>query len=170
MNVNDDILIPKPYWTSYPEMVKILNGNPVFIDTKFENSFKVKPNELKNAITKNTKAIFITNPSNPTGAVYKREELEEIVEICKQNDIYIIADEIYEKIVFDGKLTSIAEFEKDKVIVVNGLSKSACMTGWRVGYTLSNKEIAKAMTKIQSHLVSHPSTISQYAELKVSIP
>lgn len=166
LNPGDEVLIPKPYWTSYPEMVKLINGVPVFIETKKENSFKLKKEELLPAISDKTKAIFITNPSNPTGAVYSKEELESIVDICIEKGIYIIADEIYEKITFKDSFTSIgtlSEEAKNITITINGLSKSASMTGWRLGYTASNKELTKAMSAIQGHLVSHPSTITQWA-------
>lgn len=166
LNPEDEVIIPKPYWTSYPEMVKLLNGVPVFVNTKVENAFKLQAHELSALISRKTKAIFITNPSNPTGAVYTREELEPIVKICIENRIYIIADEIYEKIIFSDSFTSIAslsEAAKDITITVNGLSKSASMTGWRLGYTATNRKLAQAMASIQGHLVSHPSTISQWA-------
>lgn len=165
----DEILIPKPYWVSYPEMVKLTGGVPVFIETQKSNNFKVSKEELVNSITDKTKAIFITNPSNPTGAIYTKEELSEVVDVCIEKGIYIIADEIYEKICYDGNFTSIASLSdkaKDITITINGLAKSAAMTGWRIGYTASNKEVAKAMSSIQGHLVSHPCTIAQYAGLE----
>lgn len=166
INPGDEVIIPKPYWTSYPEMVKLINGVPVFVNTKEENSFKLQPDELLALISDKTKAIFITNPSNPTGAVYSKEELEPLVNICLEKRLYIIADEIYEKIIFDDNFTciaSISEQAKEITITVNGLSKSASMTGWRLGYTASNKAIAKAISSIQGHLVSHPCTIAQWA-------
>ena len=169
INPGDEVIIPKPYWTSYPEMVKLINGVPVFVNTQKENSFKLQAEELAALISDKTKAIFITNPSNPTGAVYSKEELEPIVKICIENRIFIIADEIYEKIIFDGKFTSIAslsEQAKEITITINGLSKSASMTGWRLGYTAANKTITKAMSSIQGHLVSHPSTITQWAAVE----
>lgn len=166
LNPGDEVIIPKPYWTSYPEMVKLINGTPVFVNTKVENSFKLQPEELKALISDKTKALFITNPSNPTGAVYTKEELEPLVQICIEKQIYIIADEIYEKIIFNDDFTCIAslsEQAKKITITVNGLSKAASMTGWRLGYTASSKTLAKAMSSIQGHLVSHPSTITQWA-------
>ncbi|MBN2259025.1 MAG: pyridoxal phosphate-dependent aminotransferase [Clostridiales bacterium] len=172
LNPNDEVIVPAPYWVSYPEMVKLTGGIPIFIDTKKENSFKLQPTELENAITKKTKAIFITNPSNPTGIIYSKEELKPLVDICVKNNIYIISDEIYEKISFGSEFTSIASFSKeayDLTITVNGLSKAASMTGWRIGYTASNEELAKAMGSIQGHLVSHPSTISQWAALEAMV-
>ena len=169
LDPGDEVIIPSPYWVSYPEMVKLTGGVPVFIETKKEFSFKLTADQLLNSITDKTKAIFITNPSNPTGAFYNKEELSKLVDICIENNVYIIADEIYEKILFDETFTSIASLSPeayDKTIVINGLSKAASMTGWRIGYTASNKEIAKAISSIQGHLVSHPSTISQWAALE----
>ncbi len=167
-NPGDEVLIPIPFWVSYPEMVKLVGVIPVFVNTNFNNNFKVKPDELKAAITPKTKAIFITNPSNPTGAVYTKDELLALAEICVANQIYIIADEIYERVCYLDTFTSIASLSeaiKDITITINGMSKSVSMTGWRIGYTASRKDIAKGMSSIQGHLVSHPSTISQYAAL-----
>ncbi|MCC0740867.1 pyridoxal phosphate-dependent aminotransferase [Clostridioides sp. ZZV14-5902] len=161
----DEVLLPKPYWVSYPEMVKLVNAIPVFIDTKKENGFKLTKEELEKSITSKTKILVINNPSNPTGSVYTRDELIEIVKVCIQNKIYILADEIYEKICYTGNFTSVAslsEEAKDITITVNGFSKSAAMTGLRLGYTASNKAITKAMSSIQGHLISHPSLTSQY--------
>lgn len=165
----DEILIPKPFWVSYPEMVKLTGGTPVFIETQLANNFKVTPDELKGAITDKTKALILTNPSNPTGAIYAKDELTAIAEICVAHNICIIADEIYERICYLDSFTSIAslsEAVKANTIIINGLAKSAAMTGWRIGYTASNLELAKAMGTIQGHLVSHPATISQYAALQ----
>lgn len=167
-NPGDEVIVPIPYWVSYPEMVKLTEGVPVFVETEFENNFKLKPQELRNAITDKTKAIFITNPSNPTGAVYTKDELKALADICVQHGIYIIADEIYERMCYLDEFTSIASLSeeiKEITITINGLSKSVSMTGWRVGYTASRADIAKGMGSIQGHLVSHPSTISQYAAI-----
>jgi len=169
LDPGDQVIIPKPYWTSYPEMVKLINGQPILVDTMAENSFKLQANELLDHVTDKTKALFITNPSNPTGAVYSKEELEPIVNICIEKGIYILADEIYEKIIFGDTFTSIASLSdraKEITITINGLSKSASMTGWRLGYTASSKTLATAMSSIQGHLVSHPSTITQWAAVE----
>jgi aspartate aminotransferase len=169
LDPGDEVLIPKPYWVSYPEMVKLTGGVPVFVETQRANDFKVTVEDLKACLSDRTKAIFITNPSNPTGAVYSREELLPIAEFLVDKGVYIIADEIYEKIVFDQTFTSIASLSeaiKEMTITVNGMSKSTSMTGWRIGYTASTRPIAKAMATIQGHLVSHPATISQYAALE----
>lgn len=166
LDYEDEVIIPKPFWVSYPEMIKLAGGKPVFVDTQRENNFKVTPQDIQNALTSKTKMIFITNPSNPTGAVYSKEELKGIVDVCLKNNIYILADEIYEKICYVDSFVSIAslsEEAKNITITINGLSKSVAMTGWRIGYSASNKLLAKAISTVQGHLVSHPSTISQWA-------
>lgn len=168
LDPSDEVLLPLPYWVSYSEAVKLLGGIPVTIHTSKENNFKLTDQDLKAAITNKSKILVITNPSNPTGAVYTKKELEEIVDICVENNIYIIADEIYEKICFEKSFTSIAsisEKAKDITITVNGFSKCAAMTGLRVGYTASNPELAKAMKAVQSHLIHHPSLTAQYVAL-----
>lgn len=164
-NPNDDILLPKPYWVSYPEMIKLVNANPVFIETKRENYFKVTVEELRNSITAKTKLLILNNPSNPTGVIYTKKELIEIVDFCFENNLYILSDEIYEKICFNNKFISVAsinEKAKDITITINGFSKSSAMTGLRLGYSASNKTIAKAISTIQGHLISHPSLTAQY--------
>ena len=164
-NLGDEVILPKPYWVSYPEMIKLVNAVPVFMETTKENNFKVDPKEIHKYITNKTKLIIINNPSNPTGSIYTKEELSEIVDICSKNGIYILADEIYEKICFDNNFTSVASISpiaKDITITINGFAKSAAMTGLRLGYSASNKTIAKAISTIQGHLVSHPSLTSQY--------
>jgi aspartate aminotransferase len=164
----DEILIPKPYWVSYPEMVKLTGGVPVFIDTHENNNYKVTVDDIKEVYSDKTKAIFITNPSNPSGAVYTKEELEKVASYCTSKGIVIIADEIYERITYLPEFTSVATISnevKENTVIINGLAKSAAMTGWRIGYTASSKEVAKAIASIQGHLVSHPSTISQWASV-----
>jgi aspartate aminotransferase len=169
LNPGDEVLIPKPYWVSYPEMVKLTGGVPIFVETQRKNDFKATVDDLVPYLSERTKLIFITNPSNPTGAVYSREELEPLVQFLVEKGIYIISDEIYERIVFDQTFTSVASLSdaaKAMTITINGMSKSTSMTGWRIGYTASSRPIAKAMATIQGHLVSHPATISQYAALE----
>lgn len=164
----DEVLLPLPYWVSYSEIVKVTNAIPVEVKTKKENSFKLTKDELLAAITDKTKLIIMTNPSNPTGAVYTKDELLDIANVCVEKGIYILADEIYEKIRFDDtfvSLASLSEDIKDITITVNGFAKSSAMTGVRLGYTASNSEIAKAMTSIQSHTISHPSLTAQYIGL-----
>ncbi|MBS6510055.1 MAG: pyridoxal phosphate-dependent aminotransferase [Paraclostridium bifermentans] len=165
LNPGDDVLVPKPYWVSYPEMIKLVNANPVFIETNKENEFKLTKDILEKSITPKTRMLFLNNPSNPTGAVYSKEELLEIADVCIKNNIYILADEIYERICYKDKFVSIASLSNDIkniTITINGFSKSFAMTGLRIGYSSSNKEIAKAISTIQGHLVSHPSLTSQY--------
>ncbi|MFL1471595.1 pyridoxal phosphate-dependent aminotransferase [Paraclostridium bifermentans] len=165
LNPGDDVLVPKPYWVSYPEMIKLVNANPVFIETNKENEFKLTKDILEKSITPKTRMLFLNNPSNPTGAVYSKEELLDIANVCIKNNIYILADEIYERICYKDKFVSIASLSNDIkniTITINGFSKSFAMTGLRIGYSASNKEIAKAISTIQGHLVSHPSLTSQY--------
>lgn len=165
VNPGDDILVPKPYWVSYPEMIKLVNANPVFVDTNKENDFKLTKEILEKYITPNTKMLFLNNPSNPTGTVYTKEELLEIATVCLNHNIYILADEIYEKICYTDQFVSVASLGEDIkniTITINGFSKSFAMTGLRIGYSASNKKIAKAISTIQGHLVSHPSLTSQY--------
>lgn len=164
-NPGDEILVPKPYWVSYPEMIKLVNAVPVFIDTDKANDFKLTRDVLEKYITPKTKMLFLNNPSNPTGAIYTKEELIDIANVCLENNIYILADEIYERIHYNDNFTSISSLGddiKNISIIVNGFSKSAAMTGLRIGYTASSKEVAKAISTIQGHLVSHPSLTAQY--------
>ena len=164
-NPGDEVLIPKPYWVSYSEMTKIVNAIPVPIETKKDNDFKLTGELLEKYITNKTKLLILNNPSNPTGAVYKKEELIDIANICLKHNIYILADEIYEKICYTDNFVSIASLSskiKDITITINGFAKSAAMTGIRLGYSASNKKIAQGISAIQGHLVSHPSLTSQY--------
>ena len=164
-NPDDEVLLPKPYWVSYSEMTKIVNAVPIPIETEKSNEFKLTGKLLKKYITDKTKVLILNNPSNPTGVVYKKEELIDIANVCLKHNIYILADEIYEKICYTDNFVSVASLSdeiKDITITINGFSKSAAMTGIRLGYSASNKEIAKGINAIQGHLVSHPSLTSQY--------
>lgn len=166
LNKGDEVLIPAPYWVSYPEIVKISGGVPVFMETKRENDFKLTAAEIEEYATERTKMVILCNPSNPLGTVHTREELAAIAEVCVRRGIYMMADEVYETICFAGEFVSMASISpeaKDMTILINGLSKSIPMTGWRIGYTATTKEIAKAMTALQGHITSHPSTVSQWA-------
>ncbi len=163
----DEVLVPLPYWVSYPEQIKIAGAQPVFLDTTTTH-FKITPEKLEEKISSRTKAIIINSPCNPTGVVYSAEELLELANFLKDRDIWIISDEIYEKIIFDGRIhTSIATFHDfiDRSVVVNGFSKSHSMTGWRIGYAAAPPRVVKAMAKIQSHYTSNASSISQKAAL-----
>ncbi|HHX18658.1 MAG TPA: pyridoxal phosphate-dependent aminotransferase [Clostridium sp.] len=165
----DEVIIPSPCWVSYPEMIKMASGKPIKLKATEEEGFKPSIDNFLNAITEKTKAIIINSPSNPTGMVYTEEELREIAKIAVEKKIYIISDEIYEKLIYDNlKHVSIASFNeeiKDLTILVNGVSKSYSMTGWRIGYTASNEKIADVMTNIQSHFTSNPNSIAQRAAL-----
>lgn len=167
-NPGDEVLLPIPYWVSYSEIVKVVNAVPVEIHTKKENNFKLTKEELLNSITDKTKLIIITNPSNPTGAIYTKDELLDIAQVCVEKGIYILADEIYERIRYNDDFVSVASLGddiKDITITINGFAKSAALTGTRLGYTASNTEIAKGMSSIQGHIVSHPSLVAQYIGL-----
>lgn len=165
LNENDDILIPKPYWVSYPEMIKLVNCNPIFVNTSKSNKFKVTRDDLEKHITPKSKLLILNNPNNPTGSIYTKDELIEIVDFCLENNIYILSDEIYEKICYKDEFTSVASISEDAKnisVTINGFSKSSAMTGLRLGYSASNKSIAKAISTIQGHLVSHPNITAQY--------
>ena len=170
INDGDEVIFSSPYWVSYPEMVSLAHGKSVVIDTNERDSFKINPGQLEEAISPRTKLIILCNPSNPTGALYTKNELEKIAEIIEKHNFYVIADEIYEKMVYDDNefvsFASISDKVKSKTIVVNGLSKSYAMTGWRIGYAAGPQHIIKAMNKIQSHSTSNASSISQAAAVE----
>lgn len=170
LNPGDEVIIPAPYWLSYPEMVKLSDGVPVFVYGKKENSYKVTAGDLQKAVTPKTKALVLNNPSNPTGMIYSAEELKPIADFVVKNDIFCVADEMYENLIYTGeKYTSIASLGKEiyeHTVTCSGLSKSYAMTGWRIGYTGSSKEIAKLMGAIQSHATSNPNSIAQKAALE----
>ncbi len=166
----DEVIIPAPYWVSYPEIVALAGAEPVILPTLEDEGFKVTPQEIKGAITERTKAIIINSPSNPTGIVYTEEELSAIYDVIRDTDIVVISDEIYEKLTYDSheffSFASLCEDAKERTIVVNGLSKSHSMTGWRIGYGAGRKEWIKAMINIQSQSTSNPSSIAQKAAVE----
>ena len=168
-DAGDEVIIPSPYWTSYPEMVNAVGAKPVFVETKQENNWKITPEEFDNSMTGSTKMIIINSPNNPTGAVYSKEELAAIGEVAASEDILILSDEIYEKLVYGEaehvSMASISEEIKRLTITINGFSKAYSMTGWRLGYTAANKEIAEAIDTIQSHSTSNPTTFAQYGAI-----
>jgi aspartate/methionine/tyrosine aminotransferase len=163
----DEVIIPAPYYVSYPEMVNLSKGTPVIIRTKEENGFKLTPEELKSAVTERTKVFIICNPNNPTGTAYNERELSTLAEVIEDKEIYILTDEIYEKIIYDNfKFVSFASLSnkiKSKTVVINGASKAYSMTGWRIGYAAGPKEIIDGCNIVQSHSTSGASSISQYA-------
>ena len=169
VNEGDEVIIPAPYWLSYPEMVRIVGGEPVFIQTREENNWKITPEDFENAMTPRTKMIIINSPGNPTGSIYTREELNAISEVAAEEDIYILSDEIYEKLTYDGaehvSVASISPEAYDLTITINGFSKAYAMTGWRLGYLAAPEPIARAIDSMQSHMTSNPCSFAQYGAL-----
>src|SRR6201985_3759223 len=162
----DEVVIPSPYWVSYPDMVKLAGADPVIVPTTERGSWKMRAEDFENAMTPRTKMLILNSPGNPTGAVYTKEEMQAIVDVAAEKDIYILSDEIYEKLVYDDvKHVSIASLSKeaaDLTITVNGFSKSYAMTGWRLGYLAAPDAVVRAVDSIQSHTSSNPSSFSQY--------
>lgn len=169
-HAGDEVIIPSPYWVSYPDQVVLNDASPVVVKTYESDAFMLKPEALESHITKRTKALILNSPSNPTGLTYDRKTLEEIAEIVLRHNLYVISDEIYEKLVYDGvehvSIASLGPDIKKNTIVVNGLSKSHAMTGWRVGFAAGPKDIVKAMTNIQSQSTSNPNSIAQRAAVE----
>jgi len=169
INKNDEVIIPAPFWVTYPELVKYHGGVPVTIETDESTGFKITPEMLKKAITPKTKALILTTPSNPTGAVYSKNELKALADVLKDTNIWVISDEMYEKLIYEGEFSATASINEDmlnRTITVNGLSKSHAMTGWRFGYLASkNKELIKNMIKLQSQSTSNINTITQKAAI-----
>ena len=166
----DEVIIPAPYWLTYPEVVKVCGGVPKYIQCKKENKFKFSAEELKAAITPKTKMLIFNSPSNPTGAVYSEEEVRAIAKVCEEAEIFVLSDEIYEKLCYNGvkpfSVAACSEKMKDLTITVNGVSKTYAMTGWRVGYLAAPKDVAKAIDSFQSHATSNACSISQYATIE----
>lgn len=169
----DEVIVPAPYWVSYPPMVALANASPVIVETTEKNEFKITPEDLKKAITPKTKALIINSPSNPTGSAYGKKELEKIAEIAISKNFFIISDEIYEKIVYDGfefiSIASLNDEIRKRTIIVHGVAKTYAMTGWRIGYTAGSEEIISAMNNIQSQSTSNPTSIAQKASVEALI-
>jgi len=169
LNEGDEVIIPIPYWVSYPEQVKLAGGNPVYVEGFEQNQFKITPEQLKEKISSKTRAVIINSPSNPTGMVYTREELKALGDVCLEKGILIISDEIYEKLIYGNtqhvSIAEISEELKQQTIIINGVSKSHSMTGWRIGYAAGNSKIINAMTDLASHSTSNPTTPAQYATI-----
>ena len=169
LNPGDDVIIPGPYWVSYPAQVSMLGAKPVFIETNQHTNFKITADALEKAITAKTKCLLLNSPSNPTGMVYSKDELEAIAAVVVKHDILVVSDEIYEQLVYEGKHVSIAEISpemKARTILINGVSKAYSMTGWRIGYTAAEPAIIAAMSRLQSHATSNPNNAAQYAALE----
>ncbi|ENA1574373.1 pyridoxal phosphate-dependent aminotransferase [Listeria monocytogenes] len=174
LDPGDEVIIPVPYWVTYPEQVKLAGGIPVFVETGFDADFKISAADFEKAITKKTKAIVLNSPNNPSGMCYTKEELIAIGEVAEKHQIYILSDEIYEKLYYGNKadLVSIASLSDrlyDLTIVINGVSKAYSMTGWRIGYAAANKEIIAGISKLADHLTSNPTANAQYAALEAYV-
>lgn len=165
----DEVIIPVPFWVSYPEQVKLAGGIPIYLETTSDNHYKITKEMLEKCISGRTKALILNSPSNPTGTVYSKDELTEIAEVCKRHDLIIVSDEIYEKLIYDeNEHISIASLNEDsfnRTIVINGVSKPYSMTGWRIGYAAGDEHIIAAMTDIASHSTSNPVTFAQYGAI-----
>ena len=170
LNEGDEVIVPAPYWVSYPDMVLLAGGNPIILECNEKQGFKINPSELEKSITKKTKWIILNSPSNPTGACYSEKDIREIAKVLeKHSHVYILSDDIYEHVIYKGfKFFTIAQIDnlKDRVLTMNGISKAYSMTGWRIGYAAGPKEIIKAIAKIQSQSTTNPSSISQAAAVE----
>ncbi|MDD5017944.1 MAG: pyridoxal phosphate-dependent aminotransferase [Eubacteriales bacterium] len=167
LNPGDEVIIPVPYWLTYPELVRMSDGVPVFLET--DATFKATAKSIRAAVTDKTKALLLNSPSNPCGAIYTKQELKEIANVCLEAGIFVVSDEIYDELVYEGEHVSIASLGadiKDLTILVNGMSKTYAMTGWRIGYTASTGELASVMGAYQSHAASNPNSIAQYASIE----
>ena len=170
LNPGDEVIVPNPYWVSYPELIRLADGKAVFVESDETSSYKFTKENLEKAVTEKTKAIILNTPNNPTGTIYNKEELMEIAEFAKKYDLIIVSDEMYEKLIYDGEshvsIASVSHDAYERTIVINGLSKSYAMTGWRLGYCGATEKIAKLMTNIQSHMTSNVCSITQYAAVE----
>lgn len=170
LNKGDEVILQNPCWVSYTELIKLADGVPVIVNCDENDGYKLSAKNIEKAVTSKTKAILLNSPHNPTGIVYNKNELEEIAQIAKKYNLIIISDEIYEKLIYDGEehvsIASLSEDVYERTIVINGLSKTYAMTGWRVGYTASSAKLAKIMSSVQSHMTSNVCSISQYAALE----
>lgn len=165
----DEVILPSPYWLTYPELVKLAGGKVVYVKTTKENGFKITPSELEKVITPKTKCLILNSPNNPTGSVYSENEIKAIAKVVEKSGIYVISDEIYEKLVYGGEkhysIAAASEYLKEHTIIINGMSKTYSMTGWRIGYLAAPAELAKAISSMQSHTTSNACSIAQYASV-----
>ncbi len=166
----DEVIIPAPYWLTYPEVVKVCGGVPVYVKASKKTGFKITPEQLRSAITEKTKLLIFNSPCNPTGAVYSEEEVRALAKVCEEAGIFVLSDEIYEKLVYGNtqpfSFAACSDYMMDHTITVNGVSKTYAMTGWRIGYLAAPKDIAKAIDSFQSHATSNANSIAQYATIK----
>lgn len=170
VNEGDEVILPSPYWLTYPELIGLAGGKTVYVRTKAENGYKITAEELENAITDKTKCFILNSPNNPTGAVYSENEIRQLAEVVEKHGIYVVSDEIYEKLVYEGakhfSIAACGEYLKEHTVVVNGMSKSYSMTGWRIGYIAAPVDVAKAVSSMQSHTTSNACSIAQYASVE----
>lgn len=170
VNNGDEVILPSPYWLTYPELVALAGGETVYVRCERENGYKMTAEQLEKAITPKTKCVIINSPNNPTGAVYSEEELRKIASVVEKHGLYVISDEIYEKLVYGGEkhysIACVNDYMKNHTVVINGVSKSFAMTGWRIGYFAAPNDIAQAASSMQSHTASNPCSISQYASVE----
>ena len=169
INPGDEVLIPSPYWLTYPEVVKCCGGVPVYVTAKYRHGYKVTASQIENMITPKSKMLIFTSPCNPTGAVYTEKEIRKIAEVCERHNLTVLSDEIYEKLIYGGEthfsIASVSPALKENTIVINGVSKSYAMTGWRLGYLAAPSDVAKAISSFQSHSTSNVNTMTQYAAI-----
>ncbi|TFB23991.1 pyridoxal phosphate-dependent aminotransferase [Filobacillus milosensis] len=169
LNKDDEVIVPIPYWVSYPEQIKLSEGKPVFVKAEETNQFKLTPEQLEASITERTKALVLNSPSNPTGVLYTKEELEKLSQVALKYNLWIVSDEIYEKLIYGDKnhhsIAAVSKEMKERTIIINGVSKSHSMTGWRIGYAAGNEQVIKAMSNLVSHATSNPTSIAQYAAI-----
>ncbi len=165
----DEVILPSPFWLTYPELIKLAGGKCIYVQANKENGYKMTAAQLKENVTKKTKCLILNTPNNPTGAVYTEQEIKEIAKVCEENGIYVISDEIYEKLIYEGEkhysIAQVSEYMKEHTIIINGMSKTYSMTGWRIGYLAAPIAIAKAISSMQSHTTSNACSISQYASV-----
>ncbi len=165
----DEVILPSPFWLTYPELIKLAGGKCVLVDAKKENGYKISAQQLEENVTEKTKCLILNTPNNPTGAVYNEREIRGIAAVCEKHGIYVVSDEIYEKLIYDGEkhfsIAQVSEFMKEHTVIINGMSKTYSMTGWRIGYLAAPSAIAKAISSMQSHTTSNACSIAQYASV-----
>ena len=173
VNDGDDVILPSPYWLTYPELIKLAGGNVIYVKADDKNGYKMSASQLENAITDKTKCLILNSPNNPTGAVYSEQEIKDIAKVCENHGIYVISDEIYEKLIYDNQkhysIASVNDYMKEHTIIINGMSKTYAMTGWRIGYLAAPLDLAKAISSMQSHTTSNACSISQYASVEALV-
>lgn len=169
----DEVILPSPYWLTYPELIKLCGGQVVYVKADEKSGYKMTAGQLESAITAKTKCLILNSPNNPTGAVYSEQEIRDIAKVCEKHGLYVISDEIYEKLVYAGEkhysIASVSEYMKEHTVIINGMSKTYAMTGWRIGYLAAPKDVAKAISSMQSHTTSNPCSISQYASTEALV-